>query len=79
MLILGCKGLSRIEEHYVMRKMFITYTVWQMSDSELFPVSMFEVDSGEHQPIDPQKNDEIEPLEGENATERCELLHIPGA
>ena len=45
-------------------------TVWQVCDSELFPVSMFEVDSVEHQPIDPQKNDEIEALQGINVTER---------
>ena len=31
---------------------------------------MFEVDSVEHQPIDPQKNDEIEALQGINVTER---------
>ena len=31
---------------------------------------MFEVDSVEHQPTDPQKNDEIEALQGINVTER---------
>ena len=45
-------------------------TVWQVCDSELFPVSIFEVDSVEHQPIDPQKDEEIEALQGINVTER---------
>ena len=44
--------------------------LWQVCDSELFPVSIFEVDSVEHQPIDPQKNNGIEPLQGINITER---------
>ncbi|XP_022805613.1 uncharacterized protein LOC111342763 isoform X2 [Stylophora pistillata] len=45
-----------------------------VSASELFPVSMFEVDSDEHQPIDSQKNDEIEPFQGKNITERFDDL-----
>ena len=35
-----------------------------------FQFSIFEVDSVEHQPTDPQKNDEIEALQGINVTER---------
>ena len=77
--MLECKDLSQIKEYYVMLTVFITYTVWQVCDDELFPVSMFEVDSDEHQPIDPQKKDELEPLQGRNVTERCDLLLIPGA
>ena len=51
-------------------------TVWQVCDSEVFPVSIFDVDSVELQQIDSQENDEIEPLQGRSATERYTTYRI---